>query len=97
MKKMHLAEILLIIVFLLVIVLGIPYAVTQVIKQTTENAVAPIKQANEAIREDVARLLHPTPTIVPDPITIIHEVKTLARLETIQYSVEKVIRLRLLK
>ena len=91
MKKMHLAEILLIIVFLFVIVLGVPYAIAQVVKQTTENAVAPLKQANQAIREDVASLLHPTPTILPDPITIIHEVKTLARLETIQYSVEKVI------
>ena len=91
MKKTHLAEILLIIIFLVVIALGVPYAVVQVVKQTTENAVAPIRQANEAIREDVASLLHPTPTIVPDPVTIIHEVKTLARLETIQYSVEKVI------
>ena len=91
MKKTHLAEILLIIIFSVVIALGVPYAVVQVVKQTTENAVAPIRQANEAIREDVASLLHPTPTIVPDPVTIIHEVKTLARLETIQYSVEKVI------
>jgi hypothetical protein len=38
-----------------------------------------------------AELLHPTPTIKPDPVTIVHEVKALARLETIQYSVEKVI------
>jgi hypothetical protein len=29
--------------------------------------------------------------VIPDPITIIHEVRSLARLETIYYSVEKVI------
>jgi hypothetical protein len=39
----------------------------------------------------VAGLLHPTPTILPDPVTIIRQVQSLARLETIQYSVEKVI------
>ena len=39
----------------------------------------------------MADLLHPTPTIIPDPITYINEIRALARLETIQYSVEKVI------
>jgi hypothetical protein len=34
---------------------------------------------------------NPTPTIVPDPVTIIHEVIALARLETSAYSVEKII------
>ena len=32
-----------------------------------------------------------TPTITLDPVTIIHEVQSLARLETIHYSLEKVI------
>jgi hypothetical protein len=35
--------------------------------------------------------MNPTPTIIPDPVTYIQEVRALARLETIQYSVEKVI------
>jgi hypothetical protein len=35
--------------------------------------------------------LSATPTIIPDPVTIIHEVQSLARLETIHYSMEKVI------
>jgi hypothetical protein len=39
----------------------------------------------------VGQLIHPTPTIYPDPVTIIHEVRSLARLETVQYTVEKVI------
>ncbi|MBG0770653.1 MAG: DUF4230 domain-containing protein [Anaerolineaceae bacterium] len=36
-------------------------------------------------------MLHPTPTVLPDPVTIIRDVQSMARLETIQYSVEKVI------
>ena len=36
-------------------------------------------------------ILHPTPTILPDPVTIINQIRPLARLETIQYTVEKVI------
>jgi hypothetical protein len=33
----------------------------------------------------------PTPTIRPNPATIIHQVQTLSRLETVSYSVEKVV------
>jgi len=39
----------------------------------------------------VSNLLNPTPTIIADPITYINEIRALARLETIQYSIEKVI------
>jgi hypothetical protein len=39
----------------------------------------------------VANVLHPTPTVLPDPVTIIHSIRSLARLETIQYTVEKII------
>jgi hypothetical protein len=50
-----------------------------------------VQQANEGLQTQVAELLNPTPTIIPDPVTYISEVRALARLETIQYSVEKVI------
>lgn len=50
-----------------------------------------VQQANEGLQTQVANLLNPTPTIIPDPVTYISEVRALARLETIQYSVEKVI------
>lgn len=39
----------------------------------------------------VSEVLNPTPTLLPDPVTIIHNVRSLARLETIQYSMEKII------
>jgi hypothetical protein len=52
---------------------------------------SPINQSNRALSTQVAGLLHPTPTVIPDPVTIIRQVQSLARLETIQYTVEKVI------
>ncbi len=53
--------------------------------------VNPLAESNWLMSTQIADLLHPTPTILPDPVTIIHEVRSLARLETIQYTVEKVI------
>jgi len=91
MEKRYRLDIVLFVLLLLVGAFGVPYAITQVIRNSTENALAPIRQVNEEIRNDIEGLLHPTPTVIPDPITIIHEVKSLAKLETIQYSVEKVI------
>src|SRR5262249_43337155 len=41
--------------------------------------------------QQLQQLLHPTPTVYPDPVTVIREVRTLSRLETAQYTVEKVI------
>ena len=61
------------------------------VNKTVNNIIQPIVQANSGISTQVAEILHPTPTIRPDPITIIHAVQPLARLETIQYSIEKVI------
>lgn len=43
------------------------------------------------ISTEIAQVLNPTPTILPDPVTIIRSVRSLARLETIQYSIEKII------
>ncbi len=80
-------------VFLLLglMLFGIPYALIKVINQTTERAIQPFSQANQQFQTQVSQLMNPTPTVIPDPVTIIHEVRSLARLETIQYSVEKVI------
>lgn len=92
MTKM--AQILIIVIGLALIVLlffGIPFALVKIIDSTTERAMQPFSQANQQIQTQVSQLMHPTPTVIPDPVTIIHEVRSLARLETIQYSVEKVI------
>ena len=85
--------------FLLLIVLGVGiyFIVTTVrdaVNQTAANAnsaLQPLSEANQAMQTQVSQLLNPTPTIIPDPVTYITEIRSLARLETIQYSIEKVI------
>jgi hypothetical protein len=74
----------------ILIVIIAAYLVVQTVRQGTQQALQPLRQANNAIGTQVSDLLHPTPTVIPDPVTIIHDVRALARLETIQYTVEKV-------
>ena len=62
-----------------------------VLLRGVQQATQPVIELQQGVSTEIARLLHPTPTIIPDPVTIIQEVQSLARLETIQYSVEKVI------
>lgn len=59
--------------------------------KSLRNAVRPVSDLASAVGTQVAGVLHATPTIRPDPVTIVREVRSLARLETIQYSLEKVI------
>ena len=73
---------------LAIAVLGI---VAALIIRSINNALNPLERTNNQLGTQVSKLLHPTPTILPDPVTIIHEVQSLARLETIRYTVEKVI------
>jgi hypothetical protein len=62
-----------------------------VVHDTIQRTVAPVQSVTDNISTQVAGVLHPTPTVLPDPVTIIHSVRDLSRLESIQYSVEKVI------
>jgi len=76
----------LMLVLLLIVVLAFTF-----ISRQFDKAVQPIQEVNDRLSTQVSQFLHPTPTILPDPISIVREVQSLARLETIQYSVEKVI------
>src|SRR5688572_28469749 len=70
------------------------YFIVQTIRQSAQAATAPFQQfseANQSLQTQVSNLMNPTPTIIPDPVTYINEVRALSRLETIQYSIEKVI------
>ncbi len=78
-------------ILLLVVIVGAVFYIMQTIQQTTQQAIAPFQQANTGLQTQVASLLHPTPTIIPDPITYINQIQALSRLETIQYSVEQVV------
>jgi len=51
----------------------------------------PVSDLTGQVGTQVAAVLRPTPTILPDPVTIVRHVRTLSRLETIEYSLEKVI------
>ncbi len=75
---------------LIVLIAGV-YFIVQTVREGTQQAVAPLQQANASLQTQVASLLHPTPTVLPDPVTVINQVQALARLETIQYTVEKVV------
>ena len=78
--------------FLLILLFaGAVWFLVFAVRNSLETAIGPLNTTNSALETQVAELMHPTPTVLPDPITIIHEVRTLARLETIQYTVEKVI------
>jgi hypothetical protein len=61
------------------------------VKDTTENALQPVNDLTGGLATQVNQFMNPTPTVLPDPVTVIREVRTLARLETIQYSIEKVV------
>jgi len=78
-------------IFLIVVILALAGAGLWSINRSFNATLAPLKQVNADLSTQVSQLLHPTPTIIADPVTIIHDVQSLARLETIQYSVEKVI------
>jgi hypothetical protein len=59
------------------------------------NAVRDVTEIPQSLTGNVAtqvqQIINPTPTIYPDPVTVIKQVQSLARLETAQYSIEKVI------
>jgi hypothetical protein len=83
-------------ILIVLLVLGLLAAAVVVVSsllvvRTVENAVRPVGELSSGVGTQVAEILHPTPTILPDPVTIVREVRSLARLETIQYTLEKVI------
>jgi len=81
-------------VLILIVVIVAAYFIVQTVQQSAQTATQPfeqVSQANQTLQAQMNNLLNPTPTIIPDPATYINEIRALARLETIQYSVEKVI------
>ena len=85
------------IIFLVIIVgslgifLWLGWALIGAIKQTTENSLKPVSEMAQNISTQVSQVLNPTPTILPDPMSVIHQVRSLSRLETIEFSIEKVV------
>lgn len=68
-------------------VLGVFWLINNTIVRT----VSSVENTAGGLSTQVAQALNPTPTILPDPVTIVVNIRGLARLETIQYTLEKVI------
>ncbi len=79
-------------VLLIISIVGVAviFAIQQSLQQARQ-VLQPVNDMTSNLGTQVSQALHPTPTVIPDPITVIQEVRSLARLETIQYTVEKVI------
>jgi hypothetical protein len=78
----------------LIIVALFAYGILSALRQTSlqaQQAIRPVGELTGNLATQVARLLNPTPTVRADPVAIVNKVAALARLETIQYSIEKVI------
>ena len=72
---------------ILIVLIAGAYFIVQTIQQTQQAVTEPfnqVSQANQSLQTQVSNLLNPTPTIIPDPVTYINEIRALARLETIQ-------------
>ncbi len=78
-------------VIILLAIAGGAYFLVQSIQNTTAQTVMPFQQANSGLQTQVSDLMHPTPTVIPDPATYINQIQALARLETIEYSVSQVV------
>jgi hypothetical protein len=76
---------------LVIVLIGVGIYIGVSVQNSLTRQLQPIRDLTGALSTQVADVLHPTPTIIPDPVTIIHEVRSLARLETIKYSLEKII------
>jgi hypothetical protein len=67
------------------------FSMIWVMYTSIQRTVAPVQSVGSDLSTRIAEVLNPTPTILPNPMTIIRDVRSLARLETIQYTIEKVI------
>jgi uncharacterized protein YneF (UPF0154 family) len=57
------------------------------VRQMTQS----LQGTDEMLQERIQEITNPTPTIIPDPMTVLLEVQDLSNLETAAYSVEKII------
>jgi len=71
----------------LAIVALVGWEITRTVRDVASGPAA----ASKGMATQVQEILHPTPTIYPSAQTVIVQVRSLARLETAQYTVEKVV------
>lgn len=76
---------------ILLVISIVAFSMIWVMYTSVQRTVEPVQALGSNLSTSIAEVLNPTPTILPNPITIIRDVRSLARLETIQYTIEKVI------
>jgi hypothetical protein len=62
------------------------------VRDSVQKTISPVQSMTGDLGTAVSEVLNPTPTVLPNPVTVIRDVRTLARLETIEYRIEKVIK-----
>jgi hypothetical protein len=87
-SKFNLNTFLLLLILVAIVVVGVG---GYMLIGTVQRLARPLEEAERALEERFEEIAHPTPTIVPDPVSIIRQVRSLSRLETASYTVEKVI------
>ena len=78
-------------IVILLILVGAGVFLVISFQNSIANQLAPVREMTDNLSTQISVVLHPTPTILPDPVTIVHEIRSLARLETIKFSLEKII------
>jgi len=76
---------------ILLALLACGLVIAYLVWDTVQGIRRPFTQLPAEIGEEIDQLINPTPTIIADPATVIRQVRTLARLETSSYTVQKVI------
>ncbi len=79
--------ILLLVLFALAVIIVGGFTLVNTVRKMAQ----PLEQVEEALQEQFDEIANPTPTIIPDPVSIILQVQSLSRLETASYTIEKVI------
>lgn len=78
-------------ILILVILVVVGVILVNSIQDSITNQFLPVREMTNNLATQISIVMHPTPTILPDPVTIVHEIRSLARLETIKFSLEKII------
>lgn len=84
-SNVNVNTIILVLILITVVVGGA--AVVWSVRQVTR----PLAAAERTLQEQFEQIVNPTPTVIPDPVTIVREVRSLSRLETAAYTIEKII------
>ena len=60
------------------------FAGLAVLQSAVDDTLQPFNNTQDSLATQVAEIKNPTPTVIVDPVAIIHNVRALARLETVQ-------------